>query len=384
MRQLTRAAVAATTVLGAGAAAVAAGRRAAGAALRPDRSGSGGAPVPAGFQGASLTVHFTDSGQIGLTRAQASLLPGSYALTGHGRRALIGPVLQEATERAGAGTVVRRLDHVTGGDLAPGTRVRLTPELYEGNPREALGLDCEDLKIPGDLGPLPAWKLPGDHATWIIAVHGLGTTLAQPFALFPFFDRHRLPVLDVGYRGDPAAPAPPDGFGHLGDTEWPDLDAALRHALEHGARQVILYGWSTGATMALHTVAHSEHRDEISGLVLDSPVLDRRATLRALAAAHRVPRIVLPLAERAARARTGVPEGRPVVLDDPQALKVPTLLFHGSADTVAPCSASYDFARRHPDLVTFEEVQGARHAAMWNADPDSYEESLRRFLVSLM
>jgi dienelactone hydrolase len=384
MRQLTRAAVAATTVLGAGAAAVAAGRRAAGAALRPDRSGSGGAPVPAGFEGATLTVHSVDSGRIGLTRSHAARLPGRYALTGRGCRALIGPVLEEATEQAGAGTVVRRLDRIIAGDLVPGTRVQLTPELHDGDPREALGLDCADLKVSGELGPLPAWCLPGDHATWTVAAHGLGATLAQPLNLFPFFERHRLPLLDVGYRGDPAAPAPADGFGHLGDTEWPDLDAAVRHALDHGAQQVILYGWSTGATMALHTVAHSEHRDQISGLVLDSPVLDRRATLRALAAGRHVPRFVLPLAERAARARTGVPEGWPVVFDDPVALKVPTLIFHGPADTVAPCRATYDFAQRHPDLVTFQEVPEAAHAAMWNADPDSYEESLRRFLVSLM
>ncbi len=384
MRQLTRAAAAATTVLGAGAAAVAAGRRAAGATLRPHRSGSGGVPVPAGFHGATLTVHSAGAGHIVLSRAQASLLPGRYALTGRGFRALIGPVLPEATEKAGADTVVRRLDRVVSGDPVCGARVRLTPELYEGNPREALGLDCEDLKIAGELGPLPAWYLPGDRTTWTLTVHGLGTTRAQPLALFPFFARHRLPVLDMGYRGDRAAPATPDGFGHLGDAEWPDLDAALRHALDHGARQVILYGWSTGATMALHTLTRSEHRDRIGGLVLDSPVLDRRATFRALAAARHVPRAVLPLAERAASVRAGLPSERPAVLEDPQVLKVPTLLFHGPADTVAPCGASHRFARLHPDLVTFQEVPDAPHAAMWNAAPDAYEESLRRFMVSLM
>ena len=58
--------------------------------------------------------------------------------------------------------------------------------------------------------------------------------------------------------------------------------------------------------MALRAAAHSALRDRISGLVLDSPVLDWQATLRALAAARGVPRALLPLAVRAAQGRTGL------------------------------------------------------------------------------
>ena len=58
--------------------------------------------------------------------------------------------------------------------------------------------------------------------------------------------------------------------------------------------------------MALRAAANSALRDRISGLVLDSPVLDWEATLRALAAARRTPSALLPLAVRAAQGRTGL------------------------------------------------------------------------------
>jgi len=139
------AALAATTMLGAGAAAVAAGRYAAHAALRQPT----GRSQPAGFQGPPLTVHATAAGQITLTRSLVSELPGTYALTGPGRHAVVGPVLDVPSS---PDTVVRRLERVDRGRLAPGDRVRLTPQLYTGNPRDALGLEYRDVTVPGELG----------------------------------------------------------------------------------------------------------------------------------------------------------------------------------------------------------------------------------------
>ncbi|GAA4939905.1 hypothetical protein GCM10023238_01890 [Streptomyces heliomycini] len=106
--------------------------------------------------------------------------------------------------------------------------------------------------------------MPGARDTWVIAVHGLGTTREHTMNLMEFLHRHRFPVLAPAYRGDPGAPRSPDGLNHLGETEWRDLDAALHHAVDSGARQVVLYGWSTGATMALRTAARSEVRARVA------------------------------------------------------------------------------------------------------------------------
>ncbi|MEU9109069.1 hypothetical protein AB0D54_33035 [Streptomyces xanthophaeus] len=376
MRTATATAAAVTTaLLGAGAAAVAAGRYAADAALRPEP----GRPLP---DGPRLSVHSAADGRVTLTRSLGSLRPGTYGLTAPGVHAVVGPVLPDAPH--GPDTVVRRLLSVTHGHLRPGTRVTLTPQVHLGDPRTALGLEHADVDVPGELGALPAWFVPGGRDTWVITVHGLGSSREHPMVVMPFLHRQRLPVLDLAYRGDLGAPASPDGLGHLGESEWRDLDAAIRYALRYGARRVVLHGWSTGATMALHAAERSALAGRIAGLVLDSPVLDWHATLRGLAAARRTPAALLPLAVRSAEGRAGLRAGRQPPGADPAALRIPVLLFHGPDDTLAPWEPSRRLAEARPDLVTLHTVREAGHGAMWNADPAGYEEALRRFLTPLM
>ncbi|MDT3399838.1 hypothetical protein RKE29_24910 [Streptomyces sp. B1866] len=375
MRLRTTAAAAATTALTAGAAVVAAGRRASGVALRPHP----GRPAP---DCPRLTVHAARDGHVTLTRTLASQRPGTYGLVAPGRHAVVGPVAEGVPRPADC--VVRRLERVTHGALRPGTSVWLTPQVHLGNPRDALGLDHADVDIPGELGPLPAWFLPGDRATWVITVHGLGATREHPMVLMPFLRRHRFPVLDLAYRGDLGAPHPAGGVGHLGSGEWRDVESAIRYALRYGARDVVLHGWSTGAAMVLRAAAESRLRDRVSGVVLDSPVLDWRATLRALATAHGTPAALLPLAVRAAEGRTGLGAGGLDAVAAAGGPDLPTLIVHGPDDTLAPWDASRAYAARRPRTVALHTVRQAQHAAMWNADPEGYEEALRRFLTPLM
>ncbi|MEU3921635.1 alpha/beta fold hydrolase [Streptomyces sp. NPDC029004] len=375
MRPITATAAAVTTLIGVGAAVIAAGRYASDAALKT----TPGRPLPGDPR---LTVHSTAAGHVTLTRSLATLRPGRYGIEGEDLHAVIGAVLDEVPRRAD--TVVRRLERVSHGSLEPGTKVRLTPRVYDGDPAGALGLDHKDVDIPGELGTLPAWFVPGPRETWVITVHGLGATREHPLNLLPFLHTLRFPVLNLGYRGDPGAPPPPDGLGHLGDSEWRDLDAAIRYAVSQGAERVIVHGWSTGASMALHAAANSALRDRIRGLVLDSPVLDWEATLRSLAAARGTPAPLLPLAVRAAQGRTGLHGDRLLEAADPQAMRVPTLIFHGPDDALASWQLSRELAARRPELVSLHTVRNAPHAAMWNADPERYEEALRRFLTPLM
>lgn len=354
---------------------MAAGRYASDAALKT----SPGRPLPGDPR---LTVHATAAGQVTLTRCLAALRPGTYGLEGPGVHAVVGPVLDDVVHAPD--TVVRRLERVTQGTLAPGTRVRLTPRLHIGDPAAALGLEHKEVRIPGELGALPAWFVPGARDTWVITVHGLGATREDPMNVLRFLADQQLPVLDLAYRGDPGAPRSPDGLGHLGDSEWRDLDAAIRYAVRWGAERVILHGWSTGASMALRAAADSALAARIAGLVLDSPVLDWEATLRALATARRVPSALLPLAVRAAQGSTGLHGNRLRQAADPRKLHVPTLIFHGPGDTLTPWEPSRALAAHRPELITLHAVPEAPHAAMWNADPVGYEEALRRFLVPLM
>ncbi|MGW5125638.1 alpha/beta hydrolase [Streptomyces sp. NPDC004069] len=368
-------AAAVTAALAAGAASVAAGRLASDAALKA----LPGRPLPTEPR---LTVHGTAAGRISLTRDLASLRPGTYGLAGDGSHAVVGPVLPTAPHRPD--TVVRRLERVTHGVLQRGDKVWLTPNLHVGNPRSALGIEHADVDVPGELGPLPAWFVPGVRETWVIAVHGLGSTRELPMNILGFLHRRHFPVLALAYRGDLGAPRPPDGLNHLGETEWRDLDAAIRYAMRYGAERIVLHGWSTGATMALRAATRSAVRERISGLVLDSPVLNWEVTLRALARARHTPGPLLPLAVRAAQGRTGLYGDRLAEATDPEGLTVPTLIFHGPGDRVAPWQLSRRLAERRPNLVALHMVPSAPHGAMWNADPEGYEEALRRFLTPLM
>ncbi len=370
-------AVAATTVVSAGAAALAAGRYGSRFALNPGVAG----PPPGG----AVTVHSVTPHEVVLTRTTESGRPGVYGLSGPGVHATVGRVL-----RTDGRSVTRELLGTGKGTVDAGAFVRLTPQAYAGDPRTACGLEFHDVEVEGELGPMPAWYVPGARSIWVIAVHGVGATREQALAVLPALHRFRLPVLVPTYRNDAGAPASPDRIGHLGATEWRDLDAAMRHAVAHGATALVLYGWSTGAAMALRALRRSPSADKVAGLVLDSPVLDWRATVTAAVRARGLPAAVTPLAVRAAQGRTGAQgprsaeETAETEAGGPAGLDVPTLIVHGPDDTFAPWSASRALAARYPGKASLHTVPGAAHTAMWNADPAAYEETLRRFLTPLM
>ncbi|SOD58226.1 hypothetical protein SAMN06297387_10144 [Streptomyces zhaozhouensis] len=379
MRRRITAAVAASTVLAAGA-----GLGTALVTRWATRTGLGaaGAGRPLGFAGVRFAVHDSTPDTVTLTRSPLSLRPGTYRLTGRHGSAVVGEPLEVTSS---PDTVVRRL--LTSGAAAPfatGASVGLTPQLHVGTPRSALGIEYTDVALPHGSVTLPAWHVAGDRETWLIALHGLGTTREGPLNVLPFLHRHQFPVLLPAFRGDPGAPRRVDPVYRLGAGEWHDAEAALRFAVRSGARRVVLYGWSAGATMALYAATHSPLRRHVAGLVLDSPVLSPTATLRALAVRRGLPAPLRPLAVAAAR-RDALPEGPPPMPPTGERnAPPPVLLLHGPDDTVAPFAASRDLAGRHPENVLLHTVPGAEHAAMWNADPGGYEETLRRFLTPLM
>jgi pimeloyl-ACP methyl ester carboxylesterase len=359
--------------LGAGAAALVAGRVVSDFSVRP----RGASPA----SGGGLRVHAVAAGRVELTRSRETQRAGRYGLEWKSGNTVVGAVISTTPQ-----TVVRRLETAgsVGSPLAVGTAVRITPQLFTGDPRSALGLDFAELDIPGELGPMPAWFVSGARDVCVIAVHGLGADRSQALPLLPAVHRLRAPVLTVTYRNDEGAPRSPDGLGHLGDSEWRDVEAAIRFAVDGGAGRIVLFGWSIGATMALQAAARSSHREAICGLVLDSPVLDWRGTVRRQATRHGVPGPLAALGVRAAQGRSGVDPQEFDRLGLGTGLDVPALLLHSADDTVAPVASARRLARSRNDLVVYEEFAGAEHAALWNVDGSRYEESLRRFLTPLL
>ncbi len=316
-------------------------------------------------------------GRIVMARSEDTERPGVYGLDWPGGHAVIG-----AIEDDNAGTVTRKLLSVHG-YLATGRKVLVDADVYSGDPREALGMRFATVRVPGELGPMPAWLIPGHSRTWAIVVHGINGTPQEGLHLAPVLHRSGLPAMLITYRDDLGAPPSPDGFHHMGLTEWSDLAAAARYALAHGARHLVLVGFSMGGAIVAQFMERSPLAHRVASLVLDAPALDWRRVLEFNAAQKGFPAFAaLPL-EWAIGARIDADWDSLDALDHTEAFHLPILLFHGGDDKVVPISISEDFAAALPRWVTYYRVPRAGHVESWNVAPRLYEQRLTAFLSRL-
>ncbi|MDH6133448.1 alpha-beta hydrolase superfamily lysophospholipase [Kitasatospora sp. MAA4] len=280
-----------------------------------------------------------------------------------------------------ATTVTRELQATT--PPAVGDKAKITVTVWDTDPKQALGLDYQDVTYPSDLGPMPAWYLPGTRSTWVIQVHGLGAGRSAGLRTVPELHDLGYPVLDITYRNDPGAPHDSNGNRQLGNTEWHDLDTAVRYARAHGAAGVVLYGFSMGGGIVENYLQRATDTSAVRSVVLDAPALDYGAAINTIATNLGIPFPVADFATPFIRLRAGVD------LDQVDTLaanrrsggpKQPVLLFHGTADTIVPYATSARFARDWPDTIHLVTVPGAGHTGAWNADPARYESELANFL----
>ncbi|MGP9539850.1 alpha/beta hydrolase family protein [Brachybacterium sp. AOP43-C2-M15] len=320
--------------------------------------------------------------------------------------------------RQGGGTVHARLGPVDGRPtpttvsrplLAIDTDVPLQVDraasngfYWAGTPRTAHGLPTQEVHIESPVGHMPAWLVRPDTArgsaagnqdTWAILIHGHGSARGESLRILPLLHRLGLTSLAITYRNDSGAPASADRMYHLGADEWEDAEAAIDHAVAHGARRIVLVGWSMGGGIALRTSVHSAHRDRIAALVLDSPAVDWQDILIYHATSLKAPAPMRRLALWMMTSRVGA---RMVRLHEPLALAEmtpahytehlihPTLLFHALDDATVPPEPSRQLAAMRPDLVEFVPFEGASHTREWNRDPVRYERLLADYLVRVL
>src|SRR5260370_8333444 len=104
----------------------------------------------------------------------------------------------------------------------------------------------QDVGVPGPLGPLHVWYFPGPGSTFIIGVHGQNGTRKDVLRVIDIVHRMGFPALAVTYRNDLGAARDPSGYLRYGQTEWRDIEAAVRWSLAQGARTVVLLAPSMG------------------------------------------------------------------------------------------------------------------------------------------
>jgi len=345
--------------------------------------------TPPSKRAEDVRVIAVDATTVTVSATRDSLTPGRYSLwfahdSGHAR---VGEIVSYT-----ATTVTRQLLRVDFGELVSGVRGRFSGWFYL-DPRE-LGYATEDVEIVTELGPAPAWLVPAAAPTdrWVIAVHGRAVRRQEAIRGIPVFRELGYTSLVVSYRNDGDAPATRDNRYALGDTEWRDVDAAMRFAVSRGARELVLMGWSMGGATVLQALTRSELAPLVRGVVLESPVVDWVRALQFQSALNRVP----PILGRAARGLlanrwagfiTG--QSRPIDLARldfvarADELATPILLLHSDDDGYVPADASRALALARPDIVTFEEFVTARHARLWNYDSERWTAAIVAWLVKL-
>jgi alpha-beta hydrolase superfamily lysophospholipase len=275
--------------------------------------------------------------------------------------------------------------------LAVATGVALSVAAGAAVARRAAGL-YEGPDVPPDpaldavsSGELPGWSRPaGDGTRWAVFLPGLGS---HPL-------RHQevaAHLADRGYSVLLAAhsarwPAPRHAFGLREEDE---ARAWLRFVAERGAQEVVLFGWSFGASLWLRVLAGSSDAPNalpvrIRAVVLTGPLSDWSDAIGHGVGGGVLGRVVaglaawtlrVPVLARLAGQPSPVRIARPSLPTAGPA--VPTLVVvHSEADRTVPLSSSRRLVRDWPGAATLRVVAGARHGAERDTDPTGWLDAV--------
>lgn len=285
------------------------------------------------------------------------------------------------------GTIVRALTVTTGAAPAAGAPARIDATVFRPDP-SVHGLDFDDVRIPTEVGDVPAWWIEGDARVAVLMIHGRRRAdRTEMLRALPTVAAGGASVLVTSYRNHDTSPPSPDGFFHYGASEVDDVLAAVRWLQARGIERVVTFGSSMGGAISIGL--HDRwpvDGPRLLGMVLDAPMIDPEPVF-ALGAANMglpVPEFLAFAATRVARLRTGVAFGRLDLRRSADSISVPVLTFASEGDYTIPVGivdtfmAGVQAPKRYVRLGM--EVD---HVEAWNADPAAYESELAAFLMDL-
>jgi uncharacterized protein len=279
-----------------------------------------------------------------------------------------------------AQTSIRTLTDTPSPALQVGRKLSLQGNVWTSNPKEALGLDFQDVTYVAPLGDMHAWLVPGSSATkWVIGVHGIGADKTEMLRFVkPVHDAGNT-MLVINYRNDVNNPKSPDNYTHLGDTEWQDVKAAVQYAKDHGATDIRLYGDSLGGSLVQNYLQRSTADSSlVSRVILDSPALDWNEVLRRQLQRGGYPSFIYYPGTVMLRLRAGI--NLQNLTTEPSEVNKKTLIIHSADDPTVPQNASKLLAAARPDLVKLVDFKEGGHLRSWNHDTAKYEQLVIDFL----
>ena len=306
-------------------------------------------------------------------------LSGRWGLGWDGGRGVVSDIAERGDD-----FVVRRFT-LADGKLPLSVPAFVSNDVYPSDPYLAFGIDHDDVEYETPLGRQDAWRFEGDEDTWAIFVHGHRGSPEDGLPLLPVLHELGIPALFITYRNDKGQPLDPSGIHQYGLTEWRDLHAAVEYALSQpGASDVVLIGHSMGGGIVVKFLYESPLAGAVTGVVMDSPVMDFEAPVRLGARERNLPGFVAETVKWVSALRFDLDWNAMDYLMDVDRLDVPILLIHGEDDARVPHETSDELAELRPDLVTYRLYPDTTHADAWNVDSARYERELSEFLLQVI
>lgn len=330
-----------------------------------------------------VTVHSIDRQRKEITLSKHSTVtrPGQFDLWWPDERSSVrvGQVL-----RIDESVVVRELlDGQLGTPVAPAS-VRELGWWFAGP--EHVGVPYRDVTIDTKYGPAPAWlftPVESRSGDWVIHVHGRTANRHETLRAVAVVSRLGWQSLSISVRNDGVGPTSPGGTYELGVGEAEDVAVAIDWARQHGAKRIVLFGWSMGGAASIHVDR------QVDGLILESPalswdnILDYQARLvNAPAWASKLMRALLasPVGARSVGAdrpiRWQAADGSAALL----ARLEPALLLVSTADQTVPAGPALQIAQRKIPGIHVEVFSTAGHCRLWNVEPARWEQTVTDWL----
>jgi pimeloyl-ACP methyl ester carboxylesterase len=197
-----------------------------------------------------------------------------------------------------------------------------------------------------------------------------------------------MPSIVMSFAGEELSGDHPGVGAGLGAYEWRDVAAVMQYAIEQGAEQLVLFGWSMGATAALLALERASLSTRVRALVLIDPATSWAGIIRNAVSQARAPRwlsglMIAVLSTPGLAQLAGAPG--PVKFSEldwtnRSRLDVPTLVIHSKGDRTIPYDVTVEFVSAQAPLTTLESFEPVPHCAEYNAEPNRFTDCIVQWL----